>query len=544
MFVTTSVIPHSGISTTRRNAVVCLLNERLCTGSDLIRSDVLISAPHEKQEPPVEIRSKTRVLPTAGMFVAEHWVRLVAISVLILIPCFWHRHIEAGDLGSHVYNAWLAQLIEHGQAPGLQITHPSTNILFDYLLTSMAKIFGLQIAEKLSVAIAVLVFFWGAFALIAAASKRAPWLLTPANAMIVYGWTFEMGFFNYYIALGLSFFALAILWRGTIREWAIAIALIPFIYVAHPLGVIWLIAAAAYVRVASFIRPRFQLLLVAAAAAGLYLLRFYLSHHFVVGAAFDPLRMFHGADQLVLFGDRYKIVEALCGIFIAVAITIDVIARRRERNFWHAYLIPLELYVIAEIAVLLLPDGVRVPNRPAALALITERLTSISAVLICCVLGAMLPRKWHLIALAGIALFFFGLLYQDTAVINRIEAEVAALVKTLPPDQRVLETILKPDESRVLVQHIVDRECIGHCFSYGNYEPASTLFRIQALPGNKYAMTDFEDVASMEEGDYTMQPHDLPAYQIYQCSEDWTKLCIRPLAAGELNDRLGVHPEN
>jgi hypothetical protein len=256
------------------------------------------------------------------------------------------------------------------------------------------------------------------------------------------------------------------------------------------------------------------------------------------------LQLFNGGDQFVLFGGHYKIVEALCGIFVAVALAIDVIARRHERNFWHAYLIPLELYAIAEVAVFLLPDGVRIPGQPAALALITERLTSISAVLICCVLGAMLPRKWHLIALAGIAAVFFTFLYRDTAVINRMEAQVAGLIKTLPPNQRVLATILKPDASRVLVQHIVDRECIGHCFSFGNYEPASTLFRVQSLPGNKYAMSDFEDVASMEAGDYQMQPEDLPAYQIYQCSEDWTRLCIRPLEAGELNDRLGVHPEN
>ena len=295
--------------------------------------------------------------------------------------------------------------------------------------------------------------------------------------------------------------------------------------------------------VASLIPPRVQLLLVAAATAALYLLRLYLSHHFVVGAAYDPLQLFNGGDQFVLFGGRYKIVEVLCGIFVAVALAIDVIARRHERNFWHAYLIPIELYAIAEVAVFLLPDGVRIPSQPAALALITERLTSISAVLICCVLGAMLPRKWHLIALAGIAAVFFTFLYRDTAVINRMEAQVAGLIKTLPPDQRVLATILKRDESRVLVQHIVDRECIGHCFSFGNYEPASTLFRVQSLPGNKYAMTDFEDVASMEAGDYQVQSEDLPAYQIYQCSKDWTKLCIRPLAAGELNDRLGVHPE-
>ena len=103
----------------------------------------------------------------------DRWIRLLSISALILVPCFWHPHIEAGDLGSHIYNAWLAQLIEHGQAPGLRIAYPSTNILFDSLLSGLAKVFGLHAAEILSVAIAVLIFFWETFALVAAASKRA-----------------------------------------------------------------------------------------------------------------------------------------------------------------------------------------------------------------------------------------------------------------------------------------------------------------------------------------------------------------------------------
>ncbi len=252
---------------------------------DLNRSDVLTSAPHEKLESSTEVPASLRGLPAAAAFVAKYRVRLLVVSALILIPCFWHRHIEAGDLGSHLYNAWLAQLIEQGHAPGLRIAHPSTNILFDYLLSGLAKIFGLLIAEKLSVAIAVLIFFWGAFALITAATRRAPWLLTPLIAMVAYGWTFEMGFFNYYIALGLSFFALALFWQASAREWAIAIALIPLIYVAHPLGVIWLIAAAAYIRVASFIPPRFQVFLVAVAAGVVFLLRLYLSRNFVVDSS-------------------------------------------------------------------------------------------------------------------------------------------------------------------------------------------------------------------------------------------------------------------
>jgi hypothetical protein len=512
--------------------------------ASLPNSDVTVTGIPNRTESAVEAQNDIRALPRALGFVAEHCIKLLTISVLILIPCFWHRHIEAGDLSSHVYNAWLAHLIERGQAPGLWIAHSSTNILFDYLLSGLARIFGLQIAEKLAVALAVLIFFWGAFALVSTVARRAPWFLAPALALVAYGWTFEMGFFNYYISLGLSFFALAILWRGAGWDYAIAIALLPFIYVAHPLGIIWLISAAAYIRVASFVPPRFQVFLVVVAAAALCLLRLYLAHHFIMAMEDEPFYLFNGGDQLVLFGNRYKIVEALCGIFIVLAIAIDVVTRRHERNFWHAYLIPLQLYVIAQLAVFLLPDGLRPANQPAALALITERLTSLSAVLICCVLGAMLPRRWHLFALAGIAVIFFALLYRDTSVINRMEAQVEGLVKALPPDQRVLATIRKPDESRVLVQHIVDRACIGHCFAYGNYEPASQVFRIRALPGNKCVMSDFEDVASMEAGDYQVRPEDLPAYQIYQCSEDWAELCIRPLAAGELNDRLGVHRDN
>ncbi|MGA8143245.1 MAG: hypothetical protein WB987_05080 [Candidatus Acidiferrales bacterium] len=493
---------------------------------------------------PSETLPQTRVLPRASEFIVEHWPKLSGISALVLAPCFWHRHIEAGDLASHTYNAWLAQLIEQGQIPGLWIAHPWTNVLFDYLLTGFGKLFGLQVGEKVSIALAILIFFWGTFALVSAAGRRAPWFLTPIIAMVAYGWTFEMGFLNYYLSLGLSFFALAIFWRGTGWERAVAIAFMPFIYLAHPLGIIWLVSAAAYIWIAKLVPLRFQFLLVLGAAVGLWLLRLYLWRHFITDTVDEPLYIFNGGDQLVLFGDRYKIIEALLGAFVVVGIAIDTIVRRRVRGFWHAYLLPLQLYALAEVGVFLLPDGVRAASQPVALALLTERVSSVSAVLVCCLLGAMLPRKWHLIALTGIAAAFFLFLYQDTAIANRMETQVERLTGTLPPGQRVLATIRKPDESRVLMQHIVDRACIGHCFSYGNYEPPSAAFRIRVNQENHYVMTDSNDTASMEEGDYTVRPEDLPAYQIYQCNEDWTVLCIRPLEAGEENDRLGVHPDD
>jgi hypothetical protein len=47
----------------------------------------------------------------------------------------------------------------------------------------------------------------------------------------------------------------------------------------------------------------------------------------------------------------------------------------------------------------------------------------------------------------------------------------------------------------------------------------------------------------MEAGEYIVQPGDLPMAQIYQCDDnDLTQLCLRQLAAGEANGRIGYHP--
>ena len=59
-----------------------------------------------------DVSSRTTLLAISFQFVRRHWLALPSISVFLLIPCFWHRYIVAGDLDSHVYNAWLVQLIE------------------------------------------------------------------------------------------------------------------------------------------------------------------------------------------------------------------------------------------------------------------------------------------------------------------------------------------------------------------------------------------------------------------------------------------------
>jgi hypothetical protein len=501
-----------------------------------------IDATNIESEFSLQAQPNARVLAQSARFVRTHAVGLIAISALILAPCFWHRRIAASDLGSHLYNAWLAQLIRHGQAPGLWIARQWTNVLFDFLLSGFGSAFGLRLAEKISVSLAVLIFFWGLFALVCAATRRAPWFLVPLLAMLTYGYTFQMGFFNYYLSLGLSFFSLAIFWRGAGWERLFGVAIWPLVLLAHPFGFIWLVGACCYVGIAGSVPRRYHIRLLLAAALALLLIHHYLWQHYSVQAQGRPVYLLSGADQLELFGPRYGILEGALIVLALISLTMDM-GWRRMAGFWANYSLPLQLYIVVELGIVLFPRGIRFHQHIATIALITERMTTLAAAIGCCLLGAMRPSKWHLVWSMTIAAVFFLFLYQDTGTVNKMEAQVEHLVDSLPPGQRVMGTILPPSDSRILVQHILDRACIGHCFSYGNYEPGSGVFRVRALPDNRYVLSDYELAVDMEEGTYTVQPEDLPVYQVYQCSPKGTDLCIRPLRAGEENDRLGLHPD-
>jgi len=139
-------------------------------------------------------------------------VRVGLISALVLAPCFWQAHIQAVDLSSHLYNAWLSILIGEGRAPGLAIVSQHTNVLFDVLLAGLMGTLGPWLAEHIAVSIAVLVFFWGAFAMVCAVSGRRPWYTLAFIAVLAYGWTYHMGFMNFYLSLGLCCWAFALLW--------------------------------------------------------------------------------------------------------------------------------------------------------------------------------------------------------------------------------------------------------------------------------------------------------------------------------------------
>ena len=78
----------------------------------------------------------------------------LAVSVLLLAPCYWQPRVQAGDLSSHIYNSWLAQLIESGRAQGLIVAPQTTNVLFDLVLSALFRLFGAEAAQRIAVSLA------------------------------------------------------------------------------------------------------------------------------------------------------------------------------------------------------------------------------------------------------------------------------------------------------------------------------------------------------------------------------------------------------
>jgi hypothetical protein len=481
-------------------------------------------------------------LPASKRFSGRPIVAVFTISALILVPCVWHRRIEAGDLASHVYNAWLAQLIRKGQAPGLYIAKRWDNVLFDVLLLRTANVFGLAAAQKVVVSICVLVFFWGVFAFIQTITERPPWYLTPCFAMLAYGYSFSMGFMNYYLSLGLACIGLAILWRGKGIDWIGGTVVAALTLLAHPIGFLWLIGMLAYTMLRAKLPGWWKLALPLAAAIGFAAIYWYTWHRPSLLADWDrgPFYLYNGADQLGLYGRRYFFLAGAAFMFGLICVVVDLYARR-DGTSWKLFELPFELYLVAFCATVLLPESLRPSLSNGWIGLLGSRLTSISAILGLGVLGCLKPHRWHLAGFTACAAIFFVFLYQDTGWLNRLEANAEKLVEDLPAGTRVIVTAGAPADSRIVfIGHAVERACIGHCFSYANYEPASGEFRVRVRKGSPVVTSSTDDAEDMASGEYEVDETDLPLKQIYQCDEkDLTKLCIRDLQAGETNGQIG-----
>lgn len=447
-------------------------------------------------------------------------------SIALLVPCFWQSRIQAGDLASHSYNAWLAELVHSGRAPGLRVAGQSTNVLFDWILSALASELGSASAERLAVSLAVLVFAWGAFGFVSAVSGRRAWDLLPCIAMLAYGWVFHIGFFNFYLGLGLSLGAFALAWSGAPARLAAALAILALAWLAHALPVAWAAALIAFVGIWRRLPPRLHPLATLAAVLLLTGARALASQLFPTRWSLQQVALVSGADQLRVFDARYDLL-ALALLATWAAVVARSIGSEGARAFCSR--LEVQLFAICAAAVAIVPGAILLPGYGHALVYIAERMSLTAAVLACAVVAALRPGRAR-IAFLPIALVFFAFLYRDERSLNRFEDRLDEVVATLPENQRVILGVRDPSLRVNALAHSIDRACIGRCYSYANYEPSTLQFRVRAEAPNPIVVESYEASRAMQMGGYRVRARDLPLTEIVLTPDG--SLEARPLAAG------------
>jgi len=462
---------------------------------------------------PAADRAKARMAPAGPQNVVtpRHPMLYVLASGALLAPCYWQPRIQAGDLASHIYNTWLAALIENGRIGGVTVVPQTTNVLFDLALSALFRWFGPDWAQRLAVSAVMLVFAWGAFAFVSAVSGREAWRWLPCLAMLAYGWVYHMGFFNFYLALGLSFWGLALAWQPRPPRLAAAAIVFAVAYTAHALPVAWGLALAAYLWIARRIPEHGRAWLLTGGLAILAAARFVIDRTLDSRWAVTQLSSALGADQIWVFDGKYFFLMPVLLLVWGLCL-VELLRVRGGRAV--AASIPMHWCVLSAAGIFILPSGVLVPGFRHGLVYIAERMSLAAAVLVCAWLAAAPPRRVPQFALGGLALVFFVLLFRDERAMNRFEQRLDRAVAQLPAGTRVVSPIVDRELRADELTHMVDRACLGHCYSYANYEPSTAQFRVRAAAPNPYVISEYGDSWDLQNGSYTVHERDLPLFAL------------------------------
>jgi hypothetical protein len=376
------------------------------------------------------------------------------------------------------------------------------------------------------VGLAVTIFLSGAFQWIRAASGRQPWHLLPALAMLAYGWVFHSGFSNFYLSLGLCFWAMALAWDGTTRHFAAAIPILALAWLGHNLPVLWAVCALAYAVLARRLAPGkrawllagwIMLLAVAHVAVRTTMLSQWYPRQILLGS---------GADQSWVFDDKYYLTLAGMAVVFGLLL-VEVFLQHGAVPVVQS--IPFQIWVQCVALVAIVPTAMIGHGLQAAF--ISDRMSLPAGVCLCAVLAAARPRALHRYGLAAVALLFFGFLYRDERMLNAFEDRLERAAMQLPPLKRVVSAIDDPYLHVNALTHMIDRVCIARCYSYANYEAPTAQFRLRVTGPNAFVAGTYDESWALQNGLYVVQDRDLPLFQI--TLDDTGQMVTRSLSAGQ-----------
>jgi hypothetical protein len=195
--------------------------------------------------------------------------------------------------------------------------------------------------------------------------------------------------------------------------------------------------------------------------------------------------------------------------------------------------LPLQFCVLSAAGVFLLPGGISIPGYRHNLVYIADRMSLGVAVCICALLACAKVRAWQQWSMAAVAVVFFGFLFHDESALNAFEGRMQQIVMRLPAGQRIVSGANDPSLRVNAMAHMIDRVCIGRCYSYANYEPSTWQFRVRAVAPNPYVASSYAESFALQTGQYIVKPKDLPLYEV--TLDDQGNQIILSLRAGGPN---------
>ena len=132
----------------------------------------------------------------------------------------------------------------------------------------------------------------------------------------------------------------------------------------------------------------------------------------------------------------------------------------------------------------------------------------------------------------ALACVFFAFLYADERALNKFEDRMAGAVARLQPGQRVVNLVDSPDVRVNALTHMIDRVCVGRCYSFANYEPSTRQFRVRATADNPFVVRTYSDSWALQTGIYLVKAADLPIYAVDLDGSG--QVVVRDLKAGSL----------
>ncbi|MEQ1885391.1 MAG: hypothetical protein ABL967_10040 [Bryobacteraceae bacterium] len=460
-------------------------------------------------------------------------IGIVGLALILLVPCFWHAHIQAGDLSSHIYNAWLANQVRDGSLPGIEVRYQWTNTLADWIFPVLLRWGGRTFAERGIAVFAVQLFFWGAFCFLSTTGGRRAWPFAPVLAMLAYGTVFQLGFLNFYLSTGFCLWMLTALWDVTRPRMMIAFLLAALALVAHVMPLLAVIFAIAYLHLHRRFAARWNFVIFGSGFASIAFIAgtlplFFRTHWSWDHVLFeDGLLSALGAGQFWPYGSKYAI-PAIASVILGFVYFL--------RRFDHGQALRdpmVHLWMLSIAAVAFLPGNIAVTGFTLPLEFIPVRL-SLFVVLAGC--AAFCPAgdvKGLNVAAAAVAAAYFTCLYLDASAWMRVEAEITALVSAVPPNSRVVAAVRDRQSRYQPLTHVASAACMGHCYDYANYEALSGMFRLRAGGPNPALPGDITVVTDIEDRPHLVTESEAPLYSICPAENGAARFQLRKLSAGE-----------